>query len=432
MHEWVPGCMSRFGLECMSVPTLGDLRYCLLVHYGIIIHLFFQAHTVNMWKMDSDQTRCDNVQRRERRESNHEEIISEDAAVVSTAPISAAALITRPSGAMSLTELARRTPNLEEFRNAYKIVANANIIHTSRHPGPRDMTEWQKQWDNCLLQCKDTCCQMFWDFFLEIHEFPVKVIDTCLHTAKKTFMKGRPSELKLFPTSRRSLLNKIGHVKKFWPKILHHVTIDLTAAGLAKDLPSRTKSLAFKFVDPVWAWMMAAQEQDPLDMHWKPMGQNRANPVYGGGIQYGECFRQACVTCPDGAYPMCVTLHWDGTSGGGISSAPICIGVANTNSSSADTQFCIGYMPVAVDQQRPEFLKRPDATELKFYIRQECCRAILRVLESAAVTGVLCRLRNIKNEEIERLLFPRLVAMNFDQPEAQLFFGNVRKCNYGF
>jgi len=38
---------------------------------------------------------------------------------------------------------------------------------------------------------------------------------------------------------------------------------------------------------------------------------------------------------------------------------------------------------------------------------------------------VLCRLRNIENEEIERLLFPRLVAMNFDQPEAQLFFGNV-------
>ncbi len=374
-----------------------------------------------MWKMNSDPSRCDNAQRRG---SNHEEIISEDAAVVSTAPISAAALITRPSGAMSLTELARRPPNLEEFRRAYKIVANANI-QTSRHPRARDMTALQKIWDNCLLRCKGTCCKKFWDYFLGIHEFPVNVIDTCLHTAKNTFMERHSSEWKLFPTSRRSLLKKIEHVKKFWPQILHHVEIDLTAAGLAQELPSGTKSLLFKFVDPVWAWLLAAQKQNPLDMHWRPKGQNHAMPVYGGGIQYGECFRQACVTCPDGAYPMCVTLHWDGTSGGGISSAPICIGVANTNSSSADTQFCIGYMPVVVDQQRPEFLKRPDATELKFYIRQECCRAILRVLESAAVTGVLCRLRNIENEEIERLLFPRLVAMNFDQPEAQLFFGNV-------
>ena len=377
----------------------------------------------NMWKSDSDQTRCDNAQRRR---LNHEEIISEDATVVSTAPISAAALITTPSLRTSLAELARRPPNLEELRHAYKIVANASI-RTSDHPRARDMTALQKQWDNVLLECKDAFCQKFWDFFLGIHEFPVNVIDTSLNAAKKTFMVPRSSEWKRFPNSRRSLLKKLEHVKRFWPQILHHVKIDVTAAGLTKDLPSGTRSLLFKFVDPVWAWLMAAQEQDPLDMHWKPKGQNLANPVYGGGIQYGECFRQACVTCPDGAYPMCVTLHWDGTSGGGISSAPICIGVANTNSSSADTQFCIGYMPLVVDQQRPEFSKRPDATELKFYIRQECCRAILRVLESAAVTGVLCRLRNIDDKEVERLLFPRLVAMNLDQPEAQLFFGNVHK-----
>lgn len=390
-----------------------------------------------MWKMASDPTRCDNAQRRG---STHEESISEDVAesisedvaVVSTAAISAAALITRPSGVMSLAELARREPHFEEFRDAYKIVANANT-RMSRQPRPRDMTGIQKKWDNCVLECKEICCKQFWDYFLGIHEFPVNVIDKCLNTAKKTFMKRDSPEWKYFPTSRRSLLKKIEYVEKFfWPHILHYVDIDVTAAGLAKELPSGTKSLSFKFVDPVWAWLMAARKQDPLDMHWKPKSQNYVNPVYGGGIQYGECFRQAFMTCPDGAYPMCVTLHWDGTSGGGISSAPICIGVANTNSSSADTQFCIGYIPVVVDQQRPEFLKCPDATELKFHIRQECCRAILRVLESAAVTGVLCRLRNIDNEEIERLLFPRLVAMNFDQPEAQLFFGNVHKCNYWF
>ena len=66
-------------------------------------------------------------------------------------------------------------------------------------------------------------------------------------------------------------------------------------------------------------------------------------------------------------------------------------------------------------------------TKVKHYIRQKCAAAILRVLESAASAGVRCRLRNIRGEEVERILFPRLVAMNFDQPEAQLFFGLQNK-----
>ena len=120
---------------------------------------------------------------------------------------------------------------------------------------------------------------------------------------------------------------------------------------------------------------------------------------------------------------MCLALHWDGTSGGGISSTPICVGVMNTNSCGADTQCCIGYMPVVPDQARAEFAKTEDATKLKWHIRQECFRAMARVLEIAARRGVMCTLPNRLNSPVDRLLFPRLIAMNFDQPEAQLFFG---------
>ena len=69
---------------------------------------------------------------------------------------------------------------------------------------------------------------------------------------------------------------------------------------------------------------------------------------------------------------------------------------------------------------------------MKFYIRQQCCAAILRAIRPAAKTGVLCRLKNLKNEEVVRLLFPKLIAMNFDQPEAQLFYGHQNKqtCSY--
>ena len=69
---------------------------------------------------------------------------------------------------------------------------------------------------------------------------------------------------------------------------------------------------------------------------------------------------------------------------------------------------------------------------MKFYIRQQCAAAVLRVMEAAATTGVVARLQNIRRVDTARLLFPKLVAMNLDQPEAQLFFGHQNKltCTY--
>ena len=53
-------------------------------------------------------------------------------------------------------------------------------------------------------------------------------------------------------------------------------------------------------------------------------------------------------------------------------------------------------------------------------------------MEAAATSGVLCRLKNIQNRDTMRVLFPKLVSMNFDQPEAQLFFGhqNNQSCSH--
>ena len=66
-------------------------------------------------------------------------------------------------------------------------------------------------------------------------------------------------------------------------------------------------------------------------------------------------------------------------------------------------------------------------TKIKFHIRQRCAAAILNVLESAAEGGVICRLKDADNNDIVRWLFPRLMAMNFDQPEAQLVFGMLNR-----
>ena len=125
---------------------------------------------------------------------------------------------------------------------------------------------------------------------------------------------------------------------------------------------------------------------------------------------------------------MCISLHWDGTNQHhGLASTPICVGVANCNNSDVSTQYCLGYMPKAPDNDNPEFNKTPKATDLKFYIRQQCVRAILQVIANAADKGVECSLKNGHGIEIRRLLMPKLFAMNLDQPEAQLFFGMLNR-----
>ena len=86
-------------------------------------------------------------------------------------------------------------------------------------------------------------------------------------------------------------------------------------------------------------------------------------PTYGGGIQYGECFKQAHDTLPvEDAQVMAFTLHWDGTFGKGLDLAPIAIGVGNINNCDESKEVCISYMPFTPDQKRPEFRKSKKCT----------------------------------------------------------------------
>ena len=119
---------------------------------------------------------------------------------------------------------------------------------------------------------------------------------------------------------------------------------------------------------------------------------------------------------------MCFSLHWDGTFSRGLDLTPICVGVANTNSSDVSAQFCLGYMPELTNQGKV-FHSTPLATEVKFYIRQTAVSHVLRVLEGAAKSGVLCPFKNADGIDIALLLYPRLVSVPIDQKEAQLFYG---------
>ena len=123
-----------------------------------------------------------------------------------------------------------------------------------------------------------------------------------------------------------------------------------------------------------------------------------------------------------GAYPMGFSVHWDGTTSRGLQAVPICVGVANTNSSRKDTQFCLGYIP-KLSHMGKQFLASTVATEIKFAIRQQAVAAVLRVLENGARSGILCSIKNVRGKDVTVLLMPRLLTVPIDQPEAQLYFG---------
>lgn len=373
-------------------------------------------HLANYWKSAADATRCDNI------------LPAATAATVPAViqPATVVPLITTPVG-HPLVPLARRERTDLEYealqRSQYTIT---NTAYTDIQV--INLVDIQDLFAKYLGDLQSLCSQEFWRIFLSIHTCAIGDIDACLSSVKDTFVNEKQDK-KMFPGSRRALLERLQRIPPFFSRVLHTYTVDLSP--FVGKLPSGTRSVVFRFIDPLWAWVQAARKQDPIELHWKPIAQKVGHERYGGGVQYGEFLAKSCAEVPAGTYPMCFGLHWDGTSARGQHSAPICICIGNTNSCDSSTQYCIGYMPHVPDERKPEWKKKKIVTEVKYYIRQKCQGAILRIMLDAATRGVRVRLQNRTGREVARVLFPRLSSMNFDQPEAQLMFGlqNKQACS---
>ena len=395
-------------------------------------------HWKNIWKNANDPTRCDYV-------AMATPVMATPVALTASAavPLLAVSRISTPS-AYGLSALTRRSGTTVE--DSRRCRAAYTIGTTPLPPGtsPRDVCILQRVWERYKGDVLSQFCHAFWKFYLPLHQLSRTAQDAALKAAKSTFLQRRSVTYKKFAASKRVLAQKINSISQpFWPQVSHTCEINLSDF----QLPSGTKKVTFKFMDPVWGWVVAARRLHPLDLHWKPVSQRGRNPVYGGGVQFGQAFMQACKSCPPGSYPMPFKLHWDGTGtllciydildeflryfpayfcdgtgAHGMSAAPICIGVANYNGSSADSHCCLGYIPATPDSNMIT-----NSTEVKHFIRQKCALAILKVLDLSARTGLTCRLKNQHGVEVTRLLFPRLMSMNLDQPEAQLTFGLQNK-----
>ena len=358
------------------------------------------THLVNLHMRADDPARCDNVLRRQ--PGPDFDAPDFDAAT----PI-----LTPANYCTPLMELARRPANVTP--------APPPTVYawTEETPtGCRDFVATQDAWEKYVTDVGAICDPLFWKYFLKLHTLSRTAIDSALSAAKECFRVP----LSKFPLSLRTLRDRIKRVPDFWTQVRHQKTIDISSFNLP------VKSVSFRFIDPIWAWIVAARRIDPQEMHWVPdtlISPQTGERCYGAGVQYGEAFAAGAASCPPGTYPLFFSLHWDGATARGLSACPICLGVGNTNVMSPATQFCVGYVPVVTGLGK-KFYSTPKATELKFFIRNACAAAILEVLETGAKYGIMCRLVNRHGVDTRRLLMPRMMSMNFDQPEGQLFFGH--------
>ena len=314
----------------------------------------------------------------------------------------------------------------EEVEDDYIQSEIARPVTPITQDEPTNMLIIQGAWTRYTQQTEQLACSSFWRFFLALLDQPQVAIDAALQAARSTFLRNTSKkEIAKFPSSKRELLRRMkGLDPPFWPKVTHSLELDLNGFNI-------DKKLTFHFLNPIWAWIIAARRIPHEDLQWKPKIQVHrvtGQRLYGGGVQYGEAFESACRSCPTGTYPMGINLHFDGATAHSISATPITIAVANCNSQSTLGHVCIGFFPKT--ELGKHFSSTADARKVKHYIRQRCIAAILSVLEEGARRGVICRLC-VQGTERVRTLYPRLLAMSLDQPEAQAYFGmkNATSCS---
>ena len=181
------------------------------------------------------------------------------AAVVEAVPVAGATVV---EASVGMHELARRNTNplhqQQQERARYVILQGFCDQGLQHSRNSRDFLRVQHNWDVYIQKVKQLCSDEFWKVFLSMHRHSGAFIDCALAGVRRAF---KP-DVGQFPVRRSRLIASIRSIPSFWSSVMHTFNVDLSHF---RDL--QTKSLTFKFVDPIWAWLFLAARMDPLDLH---------------------------------------------------------------------------------------------------------------------------------------------------------------------
>ena len=170
----------------------------------------------------------------------------------------------------------------------------------------------------------------------------------------------------------------------------------------------------FFFLDPVYAWAMAAKkmsEKEPLFFDFEPRFNNLGQRLYGTSVACGEVMRLACERVNAKKIwhagtkrgPALFGISWDGGNASKRRAyTPILISVGNSDSASPDTCVCVGYLP-----ELPTFIKDNDVRRV---VVQKCIGEIIKVVNASADNGFTCTLHNDKWVHFLKLIVQTTVS----------------------
>ena len=222
----------------------------------------------------------------------------------------------------------------------------------------------------------------------------------------------------------RGLRSKSLEIAGHFPSmIMHEIRIDLRQFRL----PGQLEEVTFRFINPLWAWVAAAN--DMLDaghkLIFKPktmLHEVTHERLYGAGVAFGDKLRWAVSRTPRGGKPALFGISFDGGESGvsNRSLYPLCVSVLNFDGAEPLSCGLVGYVPCL---NAPKAFKLKGATAKRFllakgHVAQRCVAAVLDELESVSRDGFTAR---VGGETIR--LHPFLVAVRVDSKERKTYFG---------
>ena len=129
---------------------------------------------------------------------------------------------------------------------------------------------------------------VFWRVFKRMCAESNVVVDRTLDIVRDLFIPPGP-RYDNFPISVRTIKRDIANTcGTFHLKLLHEITVPLTQF----NLPGDNDSVTFRFVNPLWAWVIAANNMVSSGhrMHFEPQTmfhESTNQRLYGAGVSYG-------------------------------------------------------------------------------------------------------------------------------------------------
>ena len=281
----------------------------------------------------------------------------------------------------------------------------------------------QEAHEQYCVRVRELYTDDFWRVFESVYTERSGVIDKVLRACRDVYVKDRDERKGFAVTTRGIRTDSLKAAGDFSAFIMHEVDIPLNHLNLPAK--TKTRSIKFRFVNPLWAWVIAANKMikaghkinfEPLEMFHEKTGER----LYGAGVAFGDCLKFARARTPRTGKSALFGISFDGGDSGvsDRSVYPICCSALNFDGSDPLQCGLVGFMPKLDVPKSFKEGKNKQYLVARHYVLQTCIGAILDEIETVSRDGFSAY---IGGELMT--LHPFLVAVRVDTKERKSYFG---------